>query len=354
MPSEVSKSKLHRIIVISVLSFIFLQANIQSAQAGEVIINADELNIRSGPGTEFEPIGQADTGESYPLVSQEGDWVEIQLEQDNAGWVASEFVTIEAEKEESVTDSNATVITVSHDNTQIRNGPSTENDIIQFAEEGSQFEVTGETDDWYEISGNGVGGYVYKKLIKETETTSPGFKDKTIVIDPGHGGRDVGAIGASGTYEKDFSFLTAQELKQELEILGANVLLTRPDDEFVSLGGRISFSNTMDTDAFISIHYNSVPELPDVTGIETYYFQEQNEKLASYIQSELIKATDADDRGTTQGDYLVIMQNVKPSVLLELGFISNEEKEDRLATIGYQKKIVSGIVNGLGKYFPYE
>jgi N-acetylmuramoyl-L-alanine amidase len=327
--------------------------NIQPAHADDTVINADDVNIRSGPGTEFEAIGQADSGESYPLVSQDGDWIEIQLENDT-GWVALEFVTLKTESNEAPEASNQSSITVSNDNTQIRNGPSTENDIIHFAEEGRQYEITGETDDWYEVSGDGVKGYIFKKLIKESKSTSPGFKDKTIVIDPGHGGRDVGAIGASGAFEKDFAFLTAHELKQELKILGANVLLARPDDEFVSLGSRISFSNMMNSDAFISIHYNSVPELPEVTGIETYYFQEQNEKLASYIQTELIKATEANDRGTTHENYLVIMQSVKPAVLVELGFISNEEKENLLGTIGYQKKIVSGIINGLGKYFAYE
>jgi len=346
-------SKLHKMIIIPIFALFFIQLNIQPAIADDAKINADDLNIRSGPGTEFESMGQANTGESYSIVSQEGDWVEIQLENDT-GWVALEFVTIDMESDDTVETSNQNTVTISNDHTQIRNGPSTDNDIIHFAEAGIQYEVTGETDDWYEVSGNGVEGYIYKNLIKQPESTAPGFKDKTIVIDPGHGGRDVGAIGASGAFEKDFAFLTAQELKQELEILGANVQLARPEDEFVSLGSRISFSNTMNTDAFISIHYNSVPELPDVTGIETYYYQEQNEKLASYIQSEVIKATDANDRGITNDNYLVIMQNVQPAVLIELGFISNEEKEDLLGTIGYQKKIVSGIINGLGKYFAYE
>ncbi|MFA1820516.1 N-acetylmuramoyl-L-alanine amidase [Virgibacillus oceani] len=346
-------STLHRTIIITILALFFIQFNIQPAYADDAVINADDLNIRSGPGTAFEPIGQANTGDTYPLVSQEGNWIEIQLESDT-GWVAVDFVTIESESIDNVENSNQTSITISNDNTQIRNGPSTENDIIYFAEEDSRYDVTGETDGWYEVSGDGVEGYIYKNLIKQPESNSPGFKDKTIVIDPGHGGRDVGAIGASGAFEKDFAFLTAQELKQELEILGANVQMARPDDEFVSLGSRISFSNTMNTDAFISIHYNSVPELPEVTGIETYYYQEQNENLASYIQSELIKATAANDRGITQENYLVIMQNVKPAVLVELGFISNEDKEDLLTTIGYQKKIVSGIINGLGKYFAYE
>lgn len=346
-------SRLYKKILILMPALLFLQLSMQPAYADNVRIDADNLNIRSGPGTVYEVIGEANTGESYPLVSQKEEWAEIEFG-GQTGWVAIDFITIETENNETAADSKETSITIPQNNTQIRSGPSTESDIIYFADEGSQYEITGEKDGWYEISVEDREGYIYKQLVKESNSSSPGFKGKTIVIDPGHGGRDVGAIGATGSFEKDFAFLTAYELKQELEILGADVMLARPDDEFVSLGSRVSFSNTMDTDAFISIHYNSVPELPEVTGIETYYFQEQNEELANYIQSEVVKATDANDRGTTQENYLVIMQNVKPAVLVELGFISNEEREDLLGTIGHQKKIVSGIINGLGKYFAYE
>jgi N-acetylmuramoyl-L-alanine amidase len=346
-------SKLHKLCFVTVLALFLTHPGQQHIYADEAVINADDLNIRSGPGTNYEPIGQTNSGESYSIVSLDGDWAEIQLENDT-GWVAVEFITIESKNEDLALDETPSSITITRDHTQIRNDPSTDGEIIHFAEEGSEFEIIGQTDEWYEISGNDLSGFIYKNLLDQSASTSAGFKDKTIVIDPGHGGRDVGAIGASGSYEKNFAFLTAAELKQELEILGANVLLTRPEDEFVSLGSRISFSNMMDTDAFISIHYNSVPELPEVTGIETYYYQGQNEILASYIQSELIKATDANDRGITNENYLVIMQNVKPAVLLELGFISNEENEALLETIGHQKKIVSGIINGLGKYFAYE
>ncbi|GAB3802138.1 N-acetylmuramoyl-L-alanine amidase [Virgibacillus kimchii] len=346
---------LHKFILVtmSALFILVVQLGMQTVKADDAVINANDLNIRSGPGTEYDSIGQTNTGETYPVLSQEGDWAEIQLENDT-GWVAIEYITIEPGNDNSIEESNQSSVTIPRDNTQIRQAPSTESEIIHFAEEGSEYQVTGETEGWFELTDEDLHGYINKDLLEKSTAASAGFKDKTIVIDPGHGGRDVGAIGASGSYEKDFAFLTATELKQELKMLGANVLLARPDDEFISLGSRISFSNTMNTDVFISIHYNSVPELPDVTGIETYYFQEQNEKLASYIQTELIKATDANDRGTTNGNYLVIMQNVKPAVLLELGFISNEEKEELLGTIGYQRKIVSGIINGLGKYFAYE
>lgn len=327
------------------------------------IVNSDNLNIRSGPGTKFNIIGQANTDDTYPIIMEQGKWVEIQLEAET-GWVTKAYITIEensAEKdsiETSMTDeSNSTntekTIIIQFDNTQLRKGPSTDYEITRFADKGAKYDVISDEDNWYEISKGDFTGYIFKQLIHKSSKTSPssGIKNKTIMIDAGHGGRDVGAIGATGTYEKDITYLTARELKHELSILGADVLLTRPEEEFVSLGSRVSLSNISDTDAFISIHYNSVPELPHVTGIETYYYHEQNKDLAKYIQQEIIKQTDSNNRGTTQNSFFVIRQNFKPSVLIELGFISNQEKEALLGTTAYQQNLVSGIVNGLRKYF---
>jgi N-acetylmuramoyl-L-alanine amidase len=168
------------------------------------------------------------------------------------------------------------------------------------------------------------------------------------------GGHDVGAIGATGSFEKNITSLTASELEKVLKSLGANVYMTRKSDDFISLKSRTAYSNIMDTHVFISLHYNSFPEQPDVSGIETFYYSDQHKILAQFIQQEMIKVTNAKDRGASKGNYYVIRQNFKPAVLLELGFISNKEIEALLHTNGYQKQLVHGIVNGLGKYFSFE
>src|SRR5699024_2073301 len=141
------------------------------------------------------------------------------------------------------------------------------------------------------------------------------------------------------------------ELEKELKLLGANVILTRSVDEFISLGGRTSLSNVKDTDAFISIHYNSTPDLPQVSGIGTYYYHDQHKKLATEIQNGVIQTTDANDRGVAFENFHVIRQSFKPSILIELGFLSNEEEENLLKRNPYQKKIVAGILHGLQRYF---
>ncbi|WP_240510195.1 N-acetylmuramoyl-L-alanine amidase [Virgibacillus profundi] len=340
------KFKSNFLIIIALHFSVLLYAN--QVYADQAVINVDGLNIRSGPGTDYDSIGKANTDDVYQIIQQADEWVEIQFG-DQTGWVTTEYLSIKAESNEDFTEKT---ITIQHDNTQIRSGPSTDNDIIHFADQGTTYDVISEKGEWYEITKDDFTGFILKQLVEKDETSSTtGFTNKTIVIDAGHGGRDVGAIGATGSYEKNIAFLTANELAQELSTLGAEVLLTRPEDEFISLGSRVSFANIMDTDAFVSIHYNSVPNLPNVSGIETYYYHEQNQGLANYVQKEIIKETDAENRGTTHGDFFVIRQTLKPSVLLELGFMSNEEKEALLHTTPYQKKLVTGIVNGLGKYF---
>ncbi|GAQ16692.1 N-acetylmuramoyl-L-alanine amidase LytC precursor [Oceanobacillus picturae] len=333
--------------------------------ADEIELTGDSVNIRSGPGTNFDVIGSGNSGDTYELLEEQGDWMRIQFNEED-GWVTSSFTKMaEAEKEEEKEDEKVTetstspveTITIPFDNTHIRSAPSTEGEIVGFAEKGDTFKVIGDQEDWLEVSNDDLSGFVSKRIIKKSpssSTSSSVFKNKTIVIDAGHGGRDVGAIGSAEVLEKDVTFLTAQELASELTMLGAEVLQTRPEDEYISLSSRVSYANTMETDAFISIHYNSIPEHPDVTGIGTYFYKGKNEVLASYIQSELVKETEATDRGVTHGNFLVLRQSLQPSALLELGFLSNPDKESLLGTVAYQKKLVSGIVNGLGKYFANE
>ncbi|WP_116277479.1 N-acetylmuramoyl-L-alanine amidase [Virgibacillus dokdonensis] len=337
-----------RIVVISILILLFtfnLDKPVSFAKQGT--ITEDNVHVRSGPGTEFQIITQIHDGTAFTFIKRQAEWVEIQLEDSNVGWVHAKYLSINDQVDTPST------ITIPHENTQIRSSPTTDAPIANFAKKGSSFQVISSKGDWYEIQNKAIHGFVYKALTEPISLPmkESSFANKSIVIDVGHGGRDVGAIGASGVFEKDVAFLTAQELTNELSMLGANVRLTRRNDEYIPLNSRISYSNNFDTDVFISLHYNSVPNLPNVTGIESFYYKESNKKLATSIQKKVFDAVQADDRGTSFGDFLVLRQNLKPAILLELGFISNKAEEARLLTTMYQKKLVSGIIQGLGSYF---
>lgn len=336
--------------------FIFCFTLIPVAQADKAVVITDGLNIRSGPGTDYNRVGQVNTGKELHIISVENDWVEIAFDS-GTGWVSSEYVDISSNSSDDSTDSDPAgsngigSIVIQHDNTHLRKGPSTSYDIIGFTNKGEEFNVVGEKENWYEIANDEMYGFVLKNFATGHKTpSSAGLEDKTIVIDAGHGGRDVGAIGASGTYEKNFTYRTMRELKKELAMLGAEVVMTRERDQFVSLESRTSLANIADTDAFISIHYNSFPQAPEVTGIATYYYHEQSKELARFVQESLINETGANNRKALSEDYHVIKQSFNPSILIELGFISNSVKEQLLETNSYQKQLVSGIITGLTKY----
>lgn len=345
--------------------FIIVMTITTTVHADQAIIEADRLNVRTGPGTHFETIHQVNTNEIYQVIQIENDWVEIEID-GGSGWITAEYITIEQETSENnveneteakdneydKTPSNQSHIIISNENTQVRKGPSVDHEIIMFANKDNEFEVISEDENWYEITTDEGTGYIYKALIDHPlSNTSNHLQNKTIVIDAGHGGHDVGAIGINGGYEKTYTLKTATELATTLEILGANVILTRHNDDFIRLASRPMLANINHADAFLSIHYNSFTDLSTVDGIDTYYYLDSDKKFANTVQEELINATEETNRGIHYGDFQVLRQNHQPSLLLELGFISNSEKESALSTNGYQRKLVKGITTGLEKYF---
>ncbi|CAH1222361.1 hypothetical protein PAECIP111891_05328 [Paenibacillus allorhizoplanae] len=175
---------------------------------------------------------------------------------------------------------------------------------------------------------------------------------KTIVIDAGHGGKDVGATGQTGIHEKDLTLQTALTIKQELaKKTGANIVLTREQDDFLSLEERVEIAENHAADLFISIHFDAFTT-NDVAGITTYYNKTSDRKLATLIHEELFEQDlDTRDRGVAQADYHVLRENQSPSLLLELGYISNRADEQRIQSQDFQIKAATAITEGIISYF---
>ncbi|SFT15231.1 N-acetylmuramoyl-L-alanine amidase [Paenibacillus sp. BC26] len=170
---------------------------------------------------------------------------------------------------------------------------------------------------------------------------------KTIVLDPGHGGKDVGSTGGAGTYEKDVTLLTALKVKEKLAGQGATVVMTRDSDTTISLKGRTQVAQTENADMFISIHFDAF-QTRDVYGMTTYYNKPDDRKIAENIHEQLFKQDmHTKDRGVQFGDYHVIRENAKPAVLLELGYISNKNEEARMKTEPFQEQVSTAIANGV-------
>ena len=192
--------------------------------------------------------------------------------------------------------------------------------------------------------------------------TSGGIKGKIIVLDPGHGGSDPGAIGPTGLQEKQVTLPISEYLKSILEEKGAKVILTRTTDVDVygphasgvdELQARVNVANANQADAFISIHINSFSN-PNVGGIATYYFDgsEQSKKLASSVQGQIADHSGFNgDRGIQPGNLYVLRHSFMPSILVELGFISNPKEEGHLKESSTRQQFANELAKGLEIYF---
>ncbi|MFN7961770.1 MAG: N-acetylmuramoyl-L-alanine amidase [Thermoanaerobaculia bacterium] len=217
---------------------------------------------------------------------------------------------------------------------------------------------------------------------------------ETIVIDPGHGGVETGAIGKGGSQEKELTLLLAQALKRRLEAeLPVKVILTREDDSLVGLRDRSALANAQRADLFLSIHLNS-SRGGRPTGAETYFLSLQasdklaaavaaqenpsssgteaeegagdlelilwdlaqsqhlveSQRLAMMVQEELNTALGIKDRGVKQAPFAVLMGATMPAVLVELGFLSNPEEEDRLKDEKYRQQLVGAVSRAVARY----
>jgi N-acetylmuramoyl-L-alanine amidase len=182
---------------------------------------------------------------------------------------------------------------------------------------------------------------------------------KTIVLDPGHGGKDSGAVNARlNLYEKTLTLQIAQKLKGELVKRGYVVTLTRETDTFVELGDRPA--KAKNAGLFVSLHANSATNA-SASGVEIFTlkraekfpgnaFDPWNSIAAYLVLSSLGKATNFTDRGVKMAEFVVLKLLSCPGILVELGFISNDVEAKKLMDAVFQAKIVEGLVDGIVRY----
>lgn len=168
----------------------------------------------------------------------------------------------------------------------------------------------------------------------------------TLVLDAGHGGSDPGAQRGD-IQEKAITLEITEKLRKALESRGVKVHMTRSDDTFVSLEDRVKITNTLNPDAFVSIHINSLETNASTTGIETYYQNEQSKDLAKFIHQSLVAGLGAPDRGVRKARFYVINHTPVPAILAEVGFISSKEERDKLISSDYQHQIASAVADGV-------
>ena len=206
--------------------------------------------------------------------------------------------------------------------------------------------------------------------ILRPKTVIPKSSLMTIVVDPGHGGKDVGALNGTD-YEKNINLQVAQRLANKLRANGFKVFMTRSKDADVTLEERTNFATSMKANLFVSIHCNSATA--SVTGLETYIatpsgdppvgeskpmkskcfandYDLQNAYLAYYTQRSILQRTKCDDRGLRRKRFYVIRNTTCPSMLIEIGFISNDTELKALKQSARQEQIADAIVEGIVRF----
>lgn len=185
----------------------------------------------------------------------------------------------------------------------------------------------------------------------------------TIVVDAGHGGRDDGCSGVNGVKESQINLEIAKLLKSDLETLGINVVLTRCDGNGLyksnvdnykqsDMEARMEIINKASPDMVISIHQNAFNDR-NQCGAQAFY-QEQDEVskgFADSVQSQLLSQLDNAKLESNKGDYYLLKESKLPAIIVECGFLSNENEEKLLSTTEYQNKVAYAIMCGVVKYF---
>ncbi|UAL46293.1 SH3 domain-containing protein [Sutcliffiella horikoshii] len=325
----------------------------------EATIKVAGLNVRSEPTLNGKVLEQLSAGTVVMIISERNNWCEIEYDNGKTGWIAGWFLEKSGVSSSTPSQSNDGTIVIVDDATNIRSAPSTDSKVILRADEGEEFSIVAVEDNWYKIklhdgSEGFVAGWIVATKGNATSIKRAGaeqyLSNKVIVIDPGHGGRDVGAIGAQGTFEKDLTLRTSLLLQDKLKAAGATVYMTRMSDTSVPLHSRPQMANYHGADAFLSLHYDSIDDT-SVTGTTTYYYGPSDKNLADSVHSSLVQFTNLRDREVRQENYLVLRESMQPSLLLELGYISNRGEEITVLSGDFQERASTAIYQGLAQYF---
>lgn len=191
-----------------------------------------------------------------------------------------------------------------------------------------------------------------------SEVFASSLVGKTVVIDAGHGGHNPGAV-ANGSVEADNNLAVARLVAERLKEGGADVVMTRTTDRAVAsadsslkeeLQARVDLAQKQQGDIFVSIHSNS-NENRQVYGAMTFYHDDMSRTLAQAVQKNMVYRTQANDKGIQTAGFYVLRHTAMPSILVEMGFVSNPQEAKLLSSHAYRVKLANGIYEGIEEYF---
>jgi len=417
------------------------------SESGKAVVKGSEVNIRSGPGTNYNVVSSANQGDTLQLVDSAKDWYKVKTDKGGMGWVVAWLVevdrpqtgkgqssstpvqsspTVEKTVEKGVgivppppppakpapqvatqpktpektvvgklksvaarTEGDSTVVTVQSDGSKIKYSMTNLYDPDRLVVELSDLEP-GQAMNNISLSSPLVGGVrvglftrepcvtrvvidlkkgvKYERSLSNDGTqlsikvmprVSRNLSGAKIVLDPGHGGSDPGAIGSTGLTEKSVNLDIAQKAAQILRNQGATVTMTRNSDVYVDLNSRPEIASKNGADLLVSIHSNASPN-KSAGGTSTYFRRSddggmdqvkfESLYLSKSIHSSLVGTLKRQDLKVLQADFVVVVKSRVPAALAEVAFISNSEEEKLLADASFRMKAAQAIAQGIVNY----
>jgi N-acetylmuramoyl-L-alanine amidase len=354
------------------------------------MVSVSALNVRTGPGTTYQRIATVSQNTIMTVLKEQGDWLQVRLQTGETGWIFKEYTTVPQNTVPTPltpqTPSQTTpsplpsvqqkLATVTVSALNARSAPNTDASRLALLPMGSTVQVLGEQGDWLQVrllTGETawVAGWLVSVSTRDV-TPSPGGTvtddvyrpsgpssviGKIIVIDPGHGGTNPGAIGVTGLYEKEVVLDVSLRVAEKLRRAGATVVMTRDNDSTVFLASRVEIAQASNAHAFVSIHANAHPNR-DISGTESYYYRGrvndmESYYLAAHLQNEMVKAFGLRDIGVKHGNFHVIRETTMPASLVELAFLSNRYDESLMKTDKFREDAAEAIFRGLEKFFQF-
>lgn len=381
-----------------------------TVQAKTGTVTGSVVNVRAGAGTQYNKTGSVAKGATVSVLDQQGSWLKVRLSNGITGWIHTDYVKVATTPvsggEVGKGATTGSTVEVTGATVNLRQGPGTNYSRQGQVKKGDKLPLLGEREGWYQVqTSRGVAylaGYLARVLNTEVanageippetptdlqpeepgtpgtgpdgynpvEPETPGQPPDNqpppttianrVVLDPGHGGHDPGAIGYSGSHEKDVNLAVGKKTADILRAAGFEVMMTRDDDTFVDLNDRVSFANSSQAAALVSIHCNGSTN-SSTNGTEVYYYIDQNDpvvvaqaneraRLASIVYDSLIRALGRKDNGVRQNNYIVVRYTQIPAILVETAYLTNLGEEVLLNDPAFQDQAAQAIANGIMEY----
>lgn len=334
-------------------------------QRHAVVVKNDNTPLRSTPvDGGLNRISHLFKGTTVLIDGSKGEFYRVYLSKDKTGWIAKKdvdedcginsdvasFINMDSQKFK-----NAVIQTISF----TKNLPYTVEDLdkeILFKVYNPELSDTSV----YTLNIPKPEKYFYSVTLKDGLYTfkvceiPKALEDCTIVIDAGHGGAEKGAMGCLGDAEKDINLKIALELQKLLKNMGANVIMTRECDGTISLNDRIKIAHENDADIFVSIHLNSIGDVPinihKNKGTSVYYYNRNSRKLAEILEKSVTKSAGTRKDGVRTASFAVIRPTNFVGVLVEAAYMINPSDTVLYKSNNFAYNAAKGIADGIVEF----